>query len=106
MDVITTRHSIERTKSRVGISKKIADKNAIKAYENGITHSETKGALRRYVDKLFFAHKANNIRIYHRYVYIFFDSKLVTVFILPSRFNDVADKLQRQKDALKRHNDD
>lgn len=98
MDVEITRHSTERIKSRVGISKKIAEKNAQKAFECGITHAETKGGLHRYIDKLFFSHKANNIKIYHRYVYIFYDNKLVTVFLLPSKYNDVADKLQRQKE--------
>ena len=40
MGEFSTKHSIKRTKERLGISKKIAEKNAEKAWENGLAHSE------------------------------------------------------------------
>lgn len=52
-DVVMTNHSVKRTKERIGLSKKIADKNAQRALEYGITHSEAKGGLCRYLDKLY-----------------------------------------------------
>ena len=98
-DVVMTNHSIKRTKERVGLSKKIADKNAQKALEYGITHSECKAGLRRYLDKLYLSNNnANNVRIYHRFVYMFRDNRLITILPLPHKFYDLADKLQRQKD--------
>lgn len=41
-DVVMTNHSVKRTKERIGLSKKIADKNAQRALEYGITHSEAR----------------------------------------------------------------
>lgn len=97
-NVVMTNHSIQRTKERIGISKKIADKNAQKALEYGITHAECKAGLRRYLDKLYLSNgNANNVRIYHRYVYMFRDNRLITVLPLPRKFYDLADKLQQQK---------
>lgn len=68
-DVVMTNHSVKRTKERIGLSKKIADKNAQRALEYGITHSEAKGGLCRYLDKLYLSNgNANNVRVYHRYI--------------------------------------
>lgn len=104
-EVELTEHSIRRTKDRVGLSKKIADKNAQKALEFGIKHSESKGGLRRYLDKLFLSNRnANNVRIYHRYVYLFHNNRLITIMNLPHKFYDVADQIQRQKDGHKDEN--
>ena len=104
-NVVMTNHSIQRTKERVGLSKKIADKNAQKALEYGITHSECKAGLCRYLDKLYLSNgNANNVRIYHRYVYMFRDNKLLTILSLPRKFYDLADKLQQQK-AGEKHED-
>lgn len=97
-NVIMTNHSIQRTKDRVGLSKKIADKNAQKALEFGITHAECKAGLKRYLDGLYLSNgNANNMRIYHRYVYLFRDNRLITILPLPHKFYDLADKLQAQK---------
>lgn len=98
-DVVMTRHSVKRTKERVGLSKKIADKNAQRAFQYGVTHSEASGGLRRYLDKLYLSNgNANNVRIYHRYVYMFRGSTLLTILPLPNKFYALADKLQKQKD--------
>lgn len=41
-EVVVTEHSVKRTKDRLGLSKKLADKNVQKALEFGITHSDAK----------------------------------------------------------------
>lgn len=98
-EVIVTKHSEKRTKERVGLSKKLADKNAQKALEFGITHGETKSGLKRYLDKLYFNNPSiNNLRIYHHYVYLFADNRLVTIIGLPQKYYKLADQLQKQKD--------
>lgn len=67
-----TDHAVQRTKERVGLPKRSAEKNAQKALENGIRHCETKGSLNRYITALYWKHKtANNIRVYCNNVYIF-----------------------------------
>jgi len=102
-DVILTNHSVKRTKERVGLSKKLADKNAKKALEFGLTHSDAKAGLRRYLDKLYLSNgTSNNVRIYHRFIYMFRDNTLITVLPLPRKFYDLADKIQRQKDSASR----
>ena len=70
-----TDHAVQRTKERVGLPKRSAEKNAQKALENGIRHCETKGSLNRYITALYWKQKtANNIRIYCNNVYIFNNS--------------------------------
>lgn len=96
-DVILTKHSIQRTKDRIGISKKLTGKNAQKAMEYGLTHAQTKGGLKRYIDKLYLTYRTgNNIRVYHRYIYIFKDNTLITIIDLPRKFHALADKLQER----------
>lgn len=98
MEAIVTRHGAARTKDRVGLSKKIADKNAQAALDCGVTHAETKGSLRRYIDGLYLSKKAaNNIRIYNHYVYIFQNNVLITVIDLPQKYRKLASQLQQKK---------
>lgn len=96
---IVTDHGGQRIKDRLGVSKKIADKISQKALELGVTHSETKGSFKKYIDALYFKHrKANNIKVYHRKVYLFRDEVLITVLNLPNRFSVIADKMQKKKE--------
>lgn len=96
---IVTNHAKQRTKDRLGVSKKIADKIANKALEHGVTHALAKGKLKAYLDKLYLSHKsANNLRVYNRKVYLFDRTVLITVLNLPNNLINAADKLQRQKE--------
>lgn len=93
-----TEHSYDMSKKRLGISKKAAEKEAEKALRYGLKHSETNGNLRKYLDKEYLAYGvANNMRIYHRNLYIFAGSRLITVIHLPNNLCSLADKLQKQK---------
>lgn len=51
-----TDHAVQRTKERVGLPKRSAEKNAQKALESGIRHCETKGSLNRYITALYWKH--------------------------------------------------
>lgn len=93
-----TNHAAQRTKERLGISKRISKKNADKALQLGIRHSDTSGSLHRYIDSLYLKQQiANNIRIYCNNVYIFHDDTLITVFPLPQKYRKTADKLRKEK---------
>lgn len=97
---IVTDHAKQRTKDRLGVSKKIANKVASKALEHGITHASAKGNLKSYLDKLYLSHKtANNIRVYNRKIYIFDGHILITVLNLPNNLIKIADKLQKSREA-------
>lgn len=97
--MVVTKHARERTKNRVCLRKGMAEKNAEKALTYGLTHADTTGGLKRYIDYLYLSHGFGEVRIYHRYVYIFCKDKLVTILPLPNKYNDLADKLQREKNA-------
>jgi hypothetical protein len=94
----TTHHAQDRTRDRLGISKKLADKKAQEALDYGIMHSETKGQLNRYITRLFFYNQtANNIHVYNRYIYIFADNLCITILRLPNHLTAAADKIQKRK---------
>ena len=78
-------HAEERLKERCGFNKKSVDRMAEKAFMEGITHSQTKGNLNKWITSLYFKNKrANNIRLYGDKAYIFCDETLVTVIQIPN----------------------
>lgn len=104
-EVVVTEHSVKRTKDRLGLSKKLADKNAQKALEFGITHSEAKSGLRKFLDKLYLSNgNANNVRVYHHHVYLFRGNTLITIINLPQNLCKLADQIQKQKDGERDEN--
>ena len=95
-----TKHGKNRLKKRLGASKKNVEKIAQDALQNGITHSEAKGRLSKYLDKLFFQHQtATNMRVYHEKVFIFRGEVLITVLPLPHNLCDLANKIHKSKMA-------
>lgn len=79
-----SKHAEERLKERCGFSKKTCERMAQKAFYEGVTHSQTKGRLNKWVTSLYFRNKsANNIRLYGDKAYIFCDETLVTVIQIP-----------------------
>lgn len=80
-----SKHAEERLKARCGFNKKTSERMAQKAFEEGITHSKTKGRLNKWVTSLYFRNKnANNIRLYGDKAYIFCGRTLVTVIQIPT----------------------
>lgn len=97
-EVVVTNHGRKRIKDRLGLSKKIAEKNAEKALQFGIAHAETGGKLHRHLDGIFLLnYRPNNMRVYNRSIYLFRGNTLITVLPLPNRFHAYADKLQKKK---------
>lgn len=97
-EVVVTNHGRKRVKDRLGLSKKIAAKNAERALQFGITHAETGGKLHRHLDGIFLLnYKPNNMRVYNHSIYLFCGNALITVLPLPNRFCSYADKLQKKK---------
>lgn len=57
---------------------------AQKAFDEGVSHSQTKGRLNKWITSLFFKNvNANNIKLYGDKAYIFCDQFLVTVIQIP-----------------------
>ncbi len=68
----------------VQYNRKACERMAQKAYDDGITHAQTKGRLSKWITSLYFRNKnANNIRLYGDKAYIFCDEVLVTVIQIP-----------------------
>ena len=95
--VYVTDHAAKRSKERLGLPKRVTTKNAEKALLYGIKHSETKGALRKYLDGIYLKREtANNIRIYCNNVYLFQNEMLITVYPLPHELKKTAEKLRKE----------
>lgn len=83
--VHVTKHAYRRAKERLKWKTKVLDKMAAKAFSEGIKHKDTKGALQRYVTKLWFKNRQiNNAKIYGENIYLFSDNVLVTIYQLPN----------------------
>ena len=75
-----TNHAKRRMHSRIGITKGIAQKQAVKVLRNGIKHEETLGDLHKWMDAEFLRYRtANNMRYYAGELYIFDGEVLITV---------------------------
>ena len=93
-----TWHAKNRMKQRVGVPKRAVAKQADRAFENGITHGETTGTLRRYLDSIYLKEGvANNIRILDGRIYLFAGRKLITVYMLPPQFRKKELALMKKK---------
>ena len=96
--LIITDHAEDRFRERVKLPKRLVTKQARLALERGLTHAETAGSLRRYVDSLYREHRlANNIRIYCGTVYVFHFDTLITVFPVPQKYRKTAVLLAQKK---------
>lgn len=92
--MIISKHARKRMKERCGFTKKSQERMAWKAFNNGITHSKTKGNLNRWITCLYFKNKnANNIRIYGDNAYIFCRETLVTVIPIPNNIKKDLDNM-------------
>lgn len=95
-----TRHGRERAVERVGVPKHSVDKMAQRALESGISHGETAGSLRRYLDGLYLSQrKSNNIRIYGMHIYLFADLTLITVIMLPNEYKKAVNKIRSKQNG-------
>ena len=98
MSTILTKHAEGRSRKRLGLNKKSVEKDSQAAFENGITHAEAKGHLKRFIDKLFLSHqKATNIRVYNGGVYLFAQNVLITIVPLPGHLRKISESIQRKK---------
>lgn len=85
--MIITNHAYERARERLRWSPSVLDKMAEKAFNEGVRHSDTKGALNKYITKLWFDYKqCNNIRIHGENMFFFAGETLITLYQMPNHF--------------------
>tara|TARA_Y100000034_G_C6856251_1_gene389168 strand:+ start:869 stop:1171 length:303 start_codon:yes stop_codon:yes gene_type:complete len=82
---ICSDHCYKRAKNHFKWNKSATERMADIALNNGITHSESKGRLSRFITKKWFKYKhANNVRIYGDNIYFFKDNLLITLYRVPN----------------------
>ena len=92
-----TLHAFDRAKERLSWDNEALKHTAAKAFVDGLTHSQAKGRLRKYVDGLWLQYKsANNIKIYGEVVFFFRNETLITVYQLPNQFKKLFNKLKQK----------
>jgi len=75
-----TNHAKRRMHDRIGITKGIADKYAVRVLREGIKHEDTLGDLHKWMDAEYLkCRTANNMRYYAGKLYIFNGTVLITV---------------------------
>ena len=80
-----TNHAYEKAKERLSWKADVIEKMAEIALNEGISHSDTKGKLKRYITKLYLSHRtSNNIRIYGQNIYFFLGDTLITIYRVPT----------------------
>ena len=98
-----TNHARKRIHERMGVRKKTSERVANIALKKGLKLSDTKGKLKKYINKLFSDHGVgDNIRIYAEKVFIFQGSCLITVLSLPNEFKNLANICRTEKPANKK----
>lgn len=92
--MIITKHAFGRAKERCGLNKKALRRILPRALDNGLTHRETKGRVRKYLDFLYLSKKkANNIRIYNSYIFICEGNTLITIYTIPNHLKKLVGRL-------------
>jgi hypothetical protein len=70
---------------------------APRVLEIGIRRDETRGSLRRFLDKLVITHrKGSNLRIFGHDVFIFEQTVLITIMHLPAEYHRTADRMAKR----------
>ena len=100
MQVILTYHGEERIRKRKGTSKKNAKRAAEEALTHGLKYSDiTNLNLRKFMDGKYLSKcTANNMTIYQRYIYLFKDNVLITLFALPNNLANISENIMRRKE--------
>lgn len=87
MVIKVSEHAASRGRERMGINKKAMQRQAELAYERGYRHNQTKGRLRKFIDKeaLRFTPKANKYIVYNSSLFFFrtvSDDKMVVLSMI------------------------
>lgn len=83
-EVVVTRHAAKRIRQRLGLNKRATQRHAQLAFDQGFSHAQARGRLKRHMNRLFLDHgNATNMRVYGEFIYLFAQDVLITVVPLP-----------------------
>lgn len=98
MPAHVTQHAHQRGRERLGLGRAALERTAEIALGEGFKHSDARGKLKRWIDRIYFAQRsANNVRIHGEQLFLFAGSTLVTVFPVPAEFHRVLKKMREQR---------
>lgn len=98
-ELYISRHAEQRLRERSGLNKSSVIRIAYRAYNRGISHSNTKGDLKKWISGLYLhSGTANNIKIYGDKAFIFHYNELITVLQVPAKFANNLQNYVVQKD--------
>ncbi len=108
-DITVSNHAFDRAKERCGLSKKAITRTSAKAYDAGISVSQTTGQLFKYVTTQTnkYPERNTSIKLYGDNVYVFAENEylertvLVTLFHIPQTLKPHS--LGKQKQHAARH---
>ena len=92
-----TKHGEKRMKTRCGIPKRAAQRNAQTAYEKGLNYENTTGKLKKYIDSKNESTQITDVRIWNGNVYVFFGEALLTVYPLPKKYTKREIQLRQKR---------
>lgn len=83
-----SKHACKKAKERMGWKKSTICRMAEKAFQEGVSHKDTKGTVNRYITKIWNNNmNANNIKVYGENLYIFAGETLLTLYKLPKNIS-------------------
>jgi hypothetical protein len=92
-----TAHGEDRVQERIGLPKRAIKRLATKALNEGITHSQTSGALHKYLSQVYLKHhKASGMKLYGEFIWIFKGATLLTVLNLPNEYKVYMSELKKK----------
>lgn len=92
-----THHACSRGRERFSLSKHSLARLAERALQSGIQRQQTRGSLRSYLDTLWTQYyRADNMRVYGEYLFLFSGTILITVWHLPAIYRRHAARLSKQ----------
>ena len=84
MRIKISNHAYERAKDRFGWSKDVLNKMMDRVVEKGISNSQTKTHLHKYISGLTLRHGSSNVKIYGENIFFFKGDTLTTLYRLPN----------------------
>lgn len=83
-EIEVTNHAYKRGKQRLAWRKCTVQNMALKAFENGIRHTDAHGELKRWINQLYLKKDRKSvIRIYGETVFVFQQTLLITLYQIP-----------------------
>jgi hypothetical protein len=93
-----TRHALVRSKERIGLGRKAAERLAGIALVKGLTIDELRGDLKHSAELMLKTGQCNDLRIYAEKIFLFAGTTLVTVLPLHNESKAQVRKLMRAKE--------